>query len=425
MSILIKNGTVIDGREIRADVFVDNGRIMRVGDLGDVAADTVIDATGCYVMPGLVDMHCHLREPGLEYKETIATGSMSAVHGGFTSIACMPNTVPPIDNPALARYVTMRGKEADFARVYPIGCITKGQKGEELAEMAKMKEAGIVAVSDDGHPVMNSGVMRNAMEYVKTFNLLILDHAEDSDVSGDGVVNEGVHSTIAGLRGINRAAEEIGIARDIVLAEALDARVHICHVSTAGGVELIREAKARNVKVTCETCPQYFSATDEEILSYNTNAKINPPLREESDCDAITEGLKDGTIDAIATDHAPHSADEKNREFDLAPFGTVGFETALSLAYTYLVDTGDLGITDIVRLMSHNPAKLLGLPMVHIRPGSMADIVVFDPTVSRTVKASELVSRGKNCLYDGWILKGRVTDTIVGGAIKYRYGANV
>ena len=319
----------------------------------------------------------------------------------------------------------MRGKEADFARVYPIGCITKGQKGEELAEMAKMKEAGIVAVSDDGHPVMNSGVMRNAMEYAKTFNLLILDHAEDSDVSGDGVVNEGVHSTIAGLRGINRAAEEIGIARDIVLAEALDARVHICHVSTAGGVELIREAKARNVKVTCETCPQYFSATDEEILSYNTNAKINPPLREESDCDAITEGLKDGTIDAIATDHAPHSADEKNREFDLAPFGTVGFETALSLAYTYLVDTGDLGITDIVRLMSHNPAKLLGLPMVHIRPGSMADIVVFDPTVSRTVKASELVSRGKNCLYDGWILKGRVTDTIVGGAIKYHYGANV
>ena len=320
MSILIKNGRIIDGGEIKADVFIDNGKIMRVGENLDVTAEIVIDAGGKLVMPGLVDMHCHLREPGFEHKETIESGSRAAVHGGYTSVACMPNTNPVIDNAAIVRYVAQRGREADGARVYPIGCITKGQKGEELAEMAKMKDAGIVAVSDDGHPVMNGGIMRNALEYAKTFNLLVLDHPEDSTVSGDGVVNEGVNATIAGLKGISRAAEEIGIARDIVLAETLDTRIHLCHVSTSGGVQLVREAKARGVRVTCETCPHYFSATDEEILSYNTNAKINPPLREQSDCEAIIEGLKDGTIDAIATDHAPHAADEKNREFDLAPF---------------------------------------------------------------------------------------------------------
>ena len=418
MSILIKNGRIIDGGEIKADVFIDNGKIMRVGENLDVAAEIVIDAGGKLVMPGLVDMHCHLREPGFEHKETIESGSRAAVHGGYTSVACMPNTNPVIGNAAIVRYVAQRGREADGARVYPIGCITKGQKGEELAEMAKMKDAGIVAVSDDGHPVMNGGIMRNALEYAKTFNLLVLDHPEDSTVSGDGVVNEGVNATIAGLKGISRAAEEIGIARDIVLAETLDTRIHLCHVSTAGGVQLVREAKARGVRVTCETCPHYFSATDEEILSYNTNAKINPPLREQSDCEAIIEGLKDGTIDAIATDHAPHAADEKNREFDLAPFGTVGFETALSVAYTYLVDTGELDMETLVRLMSQTPARLLGLPVVHIKPGIMADIVVFDPGASWTVRASELYGKGKNCLYDGWMLKGKVEHTIVGGVLK-------
>ena len=418
MSILIKNGRIIDGGEIKADVFIDNGKIMRVGENLDVTAEIVIDAGGKLVMPGLVDMHCHLREPGFEHKETIESGSRAAVHGGYTSVACRPNTNPVIDNAAIVRYVAQRGREADGARVYPIGCITKGQKGEELAEMAKMKDAGIVAVSDDGHPVMNGGIMRNALEYAKTFNLLVLAHPEDSTVSGDGVVNEGVNATIAGLKGISRAAEEIGIARDIVLAETLDTRIHLCHVSTAGGVQLVREAKARGVRVTCETCPHYFSATDEEILSYNTNAKINPPLREQSDCEAIIEGLKDGTIDAIATDHAPHAADEKNREFDLAPFGTVGFETALSVAYTYLVDTGELDMETLVRLMSQTPARLLGLPVVHIKPGIMADIVVFDPGASWTVRASELYGKGKNCLYDGWMLKGKVEHTIVGGVLK-------
>lgn len=419
MSILIKGGRIIDGGEIRADVFIDNGKIMRVGENLDVEATTVVNANGKLVMPGLVDMHCHLREPGFEHKETIAGGSEAAIHGGYTSVACMPNTNPVIDTPAIARYVSMRGKEANGARIYPIGCITKGQKGEELAEMAKMKDAGIVAVSDDGKPVMNSGIMRNALEYAKTFNMLVIDHTEDSAISADGVVNEGVNATVAGLRGINKAAEEIGIARDIVLAENLDARIHIAHVSTAGSVELIREAKARNVKVTCETCPHYFTATDEEILSYNTNAKINPPLREQSDCEAIIAGIKDGTIDVIATDHAPHSADEKNREFDLAPFGTVGFETALSLAYTYLVDSGEIDMPALVELMSHTPSKLLGLPVVHIKPGIMADVIVFDPDASWTVKASELHGNGKNCLFDGWMLKGKVEHTIVGGELKF------
>lgn len=417
-SILIKNGTVIDTTETVADVFIEDGKIMRVGDCSGMRADKTIDASGKFVLPGLVDMHCHLREPGFEHKETIESGAYAAVKGGFTSVACMPNTDPVIDNPALVRYVSVRGEEAGYARVYPIACITKGQKGAELSEMSALKKAGAVAFSDDGKPVTDSGVMRNALEYARTFNMLIIDHPEDQAVSGDGVANEGANATIAGLRGINRAAEEIAIARDIVLAESLGAKIHIAHVSTAGGVELIREAKARNVKVTCETCPHYFCATDEEILSYNTNAKINPPLREQSDVDAIIDGIRDGTIDVIATDHAPHAADEKNREFDLAPFGTVGFETALSLAYTYLADAGNIGMTDIVRLMSHNPAKLLGLPVVYVKPGAMADVVVFDPAREWTVRADELSGKGKNCLYDGWILKGKVTNTIVGGKIK-------
>lgn len=418
-SILIKNGTIVEPEaETVADVYIEDGRISRTGSFGDLRADKVIDASGKYVIPGLVDMHCHLREPGFEYKETIETGALSAVRGGFTSVACMPNTAPVIDVPALARYIVMRGKEAGYARVYPIACITKGMKGEELTEMAALKDAGAVAFSDDGRPVSDSGVMRNALEYAKTFNLLIIDHAEDKSVSGSGVVNEGANATIAGLRGINRAAEEIMIARDIVLAEALGAKVHIAHVSTAGGVELIREAKQRGVRVTCETCPHYFSATDEEILSYNTNAKINPPLREQSDREAVIDGIRDGTIDVIATDHAPHSADEKNREFDLAPFGTVGFETALSLAYTYLVETGDIDMSALISLMSHNPSRLLGLPLVNVKAGAMADITIFDPACEWTVRAEELSGKSKNCLYDGWRLKGKVLHTIVGGEIK-------
>ena len=418
-SILIKNGTIADTvTETPADVLIEDGRIARVGSLGDVSADKIIDAAGMYVLPGLVDMHCHLREPGFEHKETIETGALSAVKGGFTSVACMPNTNPVIDVPALARYIIMRGEEAGYARVYPIACITKGMKGEELTEMAALMGAGAVAFSDDGRPVSDSGVMRNALEYAKTFNLLIIDHAEDKSVSGDGVANEGANATIAGLRGISRAAEEIMIARDIVLAETLGAKVHIAHVSTAGGVELIREAKQRGVRVTCETCPHYFSATDEEILSYNTDAKINPPLREQSDCEAIIDGIRDGTIDVIATDHAPHTREEKNREFDLAPFGTVGFETALSLAYTYLAETGVIGMPGIVKLMSHNTTRLLGLPVVSIKPGAMADVTVFDPECEWTVRADELSSKSKNCLYDGWRLKGKVIHTIVGGELK-------
>lgn len=418
-SILIRNGYVVDSYlAVQKDVYIEGGRIAAVGRDLDCRADAVIDAKGKFVMPGLVDMHCHLREPGQEHKETIATGSYSALKGGYTSIACMPNTSPAIDNAALVYYVRSKAKEADNAKVYVIGSITKGQKGEELAEIAMMHGEGIVAVSDDGSYVADGGLMKNALEYAKTYNLLVISHSEDKTISGSGVVNDGVNATVSGLRGINRAAEEAAVARDIILAEHTGARLHIAHVSTAGSVELVRHAKQRGVRVTCEACPHHFTATDEEILGYNTNAKINPPLREEADVLAIIEGIKDGTIDVIATDHAPHSKNEKNREFDAAPFGTVGFETALSLAYTFLVDTGDIELPELVRLMSYNPARILGIDGGEIKEGVIADIAVFDPEAEWIVNAGELSSKSKNSLFDGWKLTGKVTNVIVDGVIK-------
>ena len=418
-SVLIKNGfVVLENKTEKKDILVIDGIISRVEKEIFEDADDIIDAKGKFVMPGLVDMHCHLREPGGEHKETIETGSFAALKGGFTSIACMPNTSPVIDNAVVTKYVKIRAEESDNAKVFPIGAITKGQKGEELAEIEKMLEAGIVAISDDGTWVPDGGIMRSALEYSKTFGVLVISHSEDKTISAGGVVNEGINSTVAGLRGINRAAEEVAVARDIILAESLGTRIHIAHVSTAGSVELVREAKQRGVKVTCETCPHYFSATDEEILSYNTNAKINPPLREDSDVDAIVEGIKDGTIDVIATDHAPHSFNEKNREFDVAPFGTIGLETALPLAYTFLVDRGCIELHELVRLMSYNPAKILGIAGGEIKPGSIGDIAVFDPDIVWTVNANDLASKSKNTLFDGWQLTGKVTAVMVDGVIK-------
>lgn len=417
--ILIRNGYVVDkSKTEQNDIYIENGRIAAVGRDIPCTPKEVIDAKGMFVLPGLIDMHCHLREPGQEHKETIETGSYAALKGGFTSIACMPNTSPPIDNAPLVRFVKSRAEAAGNAKVYVIGCITKGQKGEELAEIAKMQEEGIVAISDDGTFVTDSSLMKNALEYAKTYGLLTISHSEDKTLSNSGVVNEGVNSTVAGLRGINRAAEEIGVAREIILAEHTGARLHIAHVSTAGSIELVRSAKNRGVKVTCETCPHYFTATDEEVLSYNTNAKINPPLREDADVDAIIAGLKDGTIDVIATDHAPHTKSEKNREFDAAPFGTVGFETALSLAYTFLVDTGDIELPELVRLMSYNPSKILGIEGGQLKQGAVADIAIFDPEIEWTVNAAELSSKSKNSLFDGWKLTGKVTQVIVDGVIK-------
>lgn len=419
MNLLIKNGRAVVGDTFeQADIYIEGSKIVKIGKDIDCAADREIDASGQIVLPGFVDMHCHLREPGQEYKEDIRSGSAAALRGGFTSVACMPNTVPPLDNAALIKYVRTRAAEVDCAKVYPIGCITKGQKGEEIAEMGFMQEAGAVAFSDDGRPVENGNIMRLALEYATSRNALLISHCEDKAIAAGGVVNEGLNAAISGLKGISRAAEECMVARDIILAETLGARVHIAHVSTFGSVELVRQAKARGVRVTCETCPHYFAATDDEILSYNTNAKINPPLRTQADVDAIVAGLADGTIDAIATDHAPHHADEKNAEFNFAPFGTSGFETAFSLAYTYLVETDVLDVVRLSKLMSGNPAKILGIGSGEIKEGACADITIVDPEKSYTVDSATFVSKGKNSLFNGWKLKGAVTAVVVDGQEK-------
>ena len=419
MNILIKNGLTVVGDEYdKFDVYIEGSKIVKVGKDIDCLAEKVIDATGKVVLPGFVDMHCHLRDPGQEYKEDIASGTAAALRGGFTSIACMPNTVPPLDNAALIRYVATRAAEVDNCKVYPIGCVTKGQAGKEITEMGFMKDAGAVAFSDDGKPVSDAGVMLKALEYASSVGALIISHCEEKSLSGNGVVNEGTNGTVAGLKGIPRSAEEVMVAREIVLAETLGVRVHIAHVSTRGSVELVREAKKRGVRVTCETCPHYFTATDDEIVNYDTNAKINPPLRTQDDVDAIIEGLKDGTIDAIATDHAPHHADEKNREFDLAPFGTVGFETAFSLAYTYLVDAGHIDIVALSKLMSAGPSRILGLGTGTIAEGERADITIVDPDLSYVVDSSKFVSKGKNSLFNGWKLTGAVIAVIVDGVQK-------
>ncbi|MCL2675897.1 MAG: dihydroorotase [Firmicutes bacterium] len=421
MSILIKNGfVVLPDKMVKADIHIEGSRIKRIAPHIDADADEVIDAAGLAVMAGLVDMHCHLREPGQEHKEDIESGAAAALRGGYTSVACMPNTLPVVDNAALVRYVAARGAEAGLCKVYPIAAATKGQKGAEITEMGFLKAAGAVAVSDDGRPIENSSVMRNALNYAKTQGVLLISHPEDVSLSAGCAVNEGYNSTISGLKGISRAAEEIMIARDIILAKTYDAPVHIAHVSTEGGVELIRQAKRRGVRVTAETCPHYFAATDDEILNYNTSAKINPPLREDSDVEAVIRGLADGTLDVIATDHAPHHVEEKTQEFDLAPFGTVGLETAFSVAYTYLVDCGDIELTKLSKLMSATPASLLGIGGGVLAEGALADIMIADLNESYVVDSRKFKSKGRNSVFEGWHLKGKVVCVIVDGEVKER-----
>ena len=419
MNTLIKNGFVLrDGRLQKLDVYIEGSVIKRIGANLAVKADKEVDAQSLAVLPGFVDMHCHLREPGFEYKEDIDSGTRAALQGGFTSVACMPNTSPAVDNTAVLKYVIDRAAETDNCKVYPIAAVTKGQQGKEITEMGKLLEAGAVAFSDDGRPVADSNTMRLALEYASGFDALVISHCEDLSLAAGGVVNEGFNATVVGLRGITRAAEETMVAREIILAEALGCRVHIAHVSTAGSVELVRAAKARGVKVTCETCPHYFSATDDEILSFNANAKINPPLRLQSDVDAIIAGLKDGTIDVIATDHAPHHSDEKNKEFDLAPNGTSGFETAFSVGYTYLVDAGHLELAELVDLMSSNPARILRVEGGEIAEGAVADITIADLDSDYVVDSSRFVSKGKNSVFNGWKLRGVIKNVFVNGKEK-------
>jgi dihydroorotase len=420
MNILIKNGHVIDPAnnvDEKLDILLSEGKIARLGKPGSLPANDAqtIDAAGRLVVPGLIDMHVHLREPGFEYKETIATGTAAAKAGGFTSVCCMPNTNPVNDNRSVTEFMLSQARDAG-ARVYPIGAITKGSKGEELAEMGELRSAGCFAVSDDGRPVANAAIMRRALEYSKIFDMLVISHCEDTTLAAKGVMNEGVVSTELGLRGIPRAAEDVMTARDIALAELSGGRLHIAHVSTSGSVRLIRDAKSRGVKVTAETCPHYFSLTEEAVRGYNTLAKMNPPLRTAEDAAAIKQGLRDGTIDVIATDHAPHAADEKSGEFDYAPFGIVGLETALGLTLN-LVCEGALSLVEAIRKLSVNPAALLKIGKGTLSAGADADITIIDPNLEWTVKASEFKSKSKNTPFDGWKLKGRAMQTIVAGRI--------
>ncbi len=423
MKILIKNGTVVTShKELKQNILIEDGIITRLEADFEAQADEVIDADGAYVLPGLVDAHCHLRDPGYEYKEDIVSGTRSAAMGGFTSIACMANTKPVADNKAIIRYIIDKAQREGFVHVFPIGAMTKGLLGEELADIGEMKEAGIVGVSDDGRSVENSQVMQRVMTYAHMFGVTVICHSEDSSLSDSGVMNEGALSTMMGLRGISKASEEIMIARDIILSERTGVPVHLCHVSTALGVDLVRKAKERGVAVTAETCPHYFTLTEKACEGYNTMAKMNPPLRNDEDVEAIIKGLCDGTLDIIATDHAPHHQDEKNVEFDQAANGIIGFETALSLSFTALVKSGHLTMPQLVQKMSKGPAEILKIDKGELVPGKMADVVIFNPNESYMVDVTKMESKSKNTPYHGWTVTGRVTTTIVGGRIVVRDG---
>ncbi len=405
----------------KLDIKIENGKIAEIGSsLSDMSpSDEVLDCTGLTVFPGLIDMHVHLREPGFEKKENIESGSRAAVKGGFTQICCMPNTKPVVDNKVVVTYILSRAKEVNLCKIRPIGAITEGQQGENLAAIGAMKAAGAVAISEDGKSVVKTGLMANAMLYASDFGLKCLCHCEDASLVDGGVVNEGYYSTLTGLKGSVRAAEDIVIAREICLSESLNVPVHICHVSTYSGVQLIREAKARGVQVTAETCPHYFTLTDEVIASFDTNTKVNPPIREERDRLAVIEGLKDGTLDCIVTDHAPHHADDKNVEYNFAAFGISGLETSFALSYTQLVKGGALTLSELAEKMSGAPAQILNLEGGKIATGEVADLTVVDLNEEWTVDPNEFESKGKNTPFTGRKVFGRVKYTVVDGVIKY------
>ncbi len=428
MAILIKGGWVIDPGRMNgpAEVLIEDRKIAAVGERlapGRTAAPlTIIDASGKLVLPGFVDLHVHLREPGLEYKETIATGTAAALAGGFTSVCCMPNTHPVNDNQAITEFILEQARAAGNAHVFPVGAITKGSEGKELAEIGDLRRAGCVAISDDGQPVMNSLVMRRAMEYALAFNLPVVDHCEDLHLSEGGCMNEGIVSTQLGLPGIPAAAEDVMVARNLALAQLTGARLHLAHVSTEGSVRLLREAKGRGVRVTAEVCPHHFTLTEEAVRGFDTHAKMNPPLRTWQDVQAVREGLRDGTIDAIATDHAPHAAQEKQQEFAAAPHGIIGLETALPLTLV-LVEEGILTLESAVAKLTTEPARAFGLSKGSLAPGVDADVVVVDPKAQWEVDPTRFRSKGRNTPFAGWAVKGRVLTTLVGGRVAYELPA--
>ena len=420
--ILIKNGRIIDlatGLDETGDVLISGGRIKELGGSISAQGAEILDATSQVVCPGFIDMHCHLRQPGYEAKETIASGSKAAARGGFTTICCMPNTNPPLDNAPLITYVNTIAEKEAAVRVLPIGCITRARKGDELSDMMTMAQAGVVAFSDDGSHVKNPQLMRRAMEYSLPLGLPIIEHCEDSDLADGGQVNEGIVATTLGLCGIPTAAEEVAVARDIILAELTGARLHIAHVSTKEAVELIRQAKKRGVKLSAEVTPHHLTLTEECVLGYNTQAKVSPPLRTQSDIDALIGGLKDGTIDIIATDHAPHTANDKACEFGLAACGISELETAFA-ALMQLVHSGKLPLPLLIAKLSSAPAAILRMKLGSICVGAPADISVINPHLEWTVNTANFVSKGHNTPLEGSKLKGKVTATVYAGQVVYQ-----
>jgi dihydroorotase len=426
MKRLLKGGRLVDpanGRDGMFDVLIDDGRIARVGrDLPADGAAVVDIPSGYIVCPGLIDMHVHLREPGQEHKETVATGTAAAVAGGFTAVACMPNTTPVNDNAGVTEYMLKKAADANLARVYPIGAVSRGQKGEQLADIAELKRAGCVAITDDGRPVATALLMRRALEYASMFDMPVIEHCEEQTLKGDGVAHEGFQASSLGLRGIPSEAESIMALRDISLSSLTGGAVHIAHMSARQTLAAVRFGKSTGARVTCEVTPHHFVLTDAMLaapIPYDTNAKMNPPLRETADRDAMLAGLADGSIDVIATDHAPHAADEKQVEFDHAPFGITGLETAVSLCFDRLVHTGVVSLPRLVELLSMNPARIINVAGGSLAEGAPADVTILAPDLTVTVVASRMKSKSKNTPFDGWNLRGGVAATIVGGRIVY------
>jgi len=427
MKLLLKGGRVIDpgtGKDGEFDVLVEDGRIVKINrSIAPDGAEVLELGKGWIVAPGLIDIHVHLREPGQEHKETIASGAAAAVAGGFSGIACMPNTDPVNDHAGITQFIIKKATDANLARVYPIGAVSIGSRGEQLAELGEQKSAGCVAFSDDGRPVATALLMRRALQYAGMLGVPIVDHCEDPSLKGDGVAHEGFHASALGLRGIPGLAESLMVERDVSLAELTGAHVHICHMSARQSLRAVRAGKDRGVRVTCEVAPHHFTLTDEALdgpIKYDTNLKMNPPLREPADRDAMLEGIADGTVDAIATDHAPHHADEKMVEFDRAPFGITGLETAVPLVFDRLVHAGRISVKRAIELLSTNPARVLNLPGGSLAEGAPADIVVIDPDRRVTIDASRHVSKSKNTPFNGWELRGAVAYTLVGGRIVHR-----
>jgi len=421
--LLIKNGHVVDpasGRDGPADVRIDEGRIQAVGKNLDSNGAEVFDATGLIVAPGLIDIHVHLREPGIEHSETIETGARAAAAGGFTSICCMPNTLPVNDNATVTSYIIERARHQAVVNVFPIGAITRNSAGEELAAIGSMKNAGIVAVSDDGRPVMNARVMRRAMQLARSLDLPLIDHCEDLNLSAGGDMHEGTQSTRLGLRGIPASSEDVMVARDILLSETTGARFHVAHISSRHSVQMVRFAKKQGLAVTCEATPHHFALSDSDITAYDSSYKMKPPLRSECDIAAVVDGIANGTVDAIATDHAPHPGSEKMQEFEKCPFGIIGLETALALSIEKLYHTRKISLMRLVELFTTGPARILGLNRGTLAAGGPGDVTIFDLGLEWTYDVNRSYSKSKNSPFDGWHFKGGPVATVVGGAVVWR-----